>query len=718
MTIPAGKKFLFALWLSLVISLVTVFFQGTGILDRWESKARDIAALFFAAPSGNTDKIKLVLLDQKSLDWVYENLGITWPWPRELHGAVLSAINRHGAGAIGVDVLFTEPSAFGVDDDLKLCRAMQESRKIVLGSITTGSASGSYLKWPVSIPDPGVVLEYGTESGQEQSFDLFPFPVFTHAVMPTSEIANSAQVLCNVRQEPDPDGINRGAVPLCMFDGKILPILSLGIYLFSMEENKLVTSRNTLKIGAHVFPMDRDGRLIPRFRGKARDVYDKISCAALIQDTLLHAQGEPPPDNIPNLNNAYVFYGFSAPGLVDLHPTPMGGKTPGVEFHATLLDNFLTEDFMYPVPFKVQLPFLFIILVFTIFLLRWLPFGLVSSIIIICSSLLPALLFFCLYRAGFLIHVLPAQFTLVNAIFLSVLVNFSSEGKQRRFIKHSFNHYLSPSVIEELINHPESLQLGGQKKELTIFFSDLQGFTSISEALDPEILSQLLNDYLSLMTDIIMDEGGTVDKYEGDAIIAFWNAPLGFADHALRGTRAAVKCQEVLAQHRPSFKKRSGHDFLMRIGMNTGMAVVGNFGSSRRFDYTMLGDAVNLAARLEGINKMFGTYTLISEYTWQKVCDTVPARAIADILVIGREEPVRVYEPLSSKVSDRSQDELALFEQGREAFAACDVQKALSFFQRLPHDPPAKKYVAACEQIEKTGSCPYIRDGIWVQTSK
>lgn len=192
------------------------------------------------------------------------------------------------------------------------------------------------------------------------------------------------------------------------------------------------------------------------------------------------------------------------------------------------------------------------------------------------------------------------QFSLAIGIFISIFVNFYSEGKQRRFIKHSFNHYLSPDVIETLISHPENLQLGGQKKELTIFFSDLQGFTAISEDLDPE---KLLNDYLSLMTDIILDEGGTVDKYEGDAIIAFWNAPMDFADHALRGVRATIKCQEMLARHRPYFKKQSGHDLLMRVGVNTGMAVVGNFGSSRRFDYTMLGDAVNLAARLEGINR-------------------------------------------------------------------------------------------------------------------
>ena len=704
------KKLITSFGLSIAVILATLLLHGTGILDRWENKARDMAALFFAAPSDKTDNIKLVLLDQNSLDWVHQTLGLSWPWPRELHGAVLSSISRHGAAAIGVDVLFTEPSAFGVDDDRKLGQAMDKSQKIVLGSIATGNASGSHLKWPEGL--------HKNQFSIEQPLSSFAFPTFTHAVMPTKDLGNSAKVLCNVRQEPDLDGINRRVIPVSYFDETVLPALPLGVFLFLRGQDRLTVKADALKIGQETFPLDPNGRLIPRFRGKTGKVYEAISCAALIQDALLHAQGEKVPDTIPDLTGAYVFYGFSAAGLMDLHPTPVGSKTPGVEFHATVLDNFLARDFLYPISFGAQLPFLFILLFFTVFLLRHLPFGALSSLVLALAFLAPAALFSAVYKAGGLINVLDLQFALGSGAFLAILVNFYFEGKQRRFIKHSFNHYLSPSVIETLITHPENLQLGGERKELTIFFSDLQGFTSISESLEPEALARLLNDYLGLMTDIIMDEGGTVDKYEGDAIIAFWNAPISFEDHALRGVRAAIRCQQVLAKHRPIFKEQTGHDLLMRIGMNTGPAVVGNFGSSRRFDYTMLGDAVNLAARLEGMNKMFDTYTMISEAAWKKVCDDIPARAIADILVIGKNKPVRVYEPLTRDQFEQSRDRLALFEQGRAAFAATNVQKALTFFEQLPHDPPALKYMAACRQILETGSCSYIKDGLWAQTSK
>ncbi len=226
------------------------------------------------------------------------------------------------------------------------------------------------------------------------------------------------------------------------------------------------------------------------------------------------------------------------------------------------------------------------------------------------------------------------------------MVNYSTEGRQKRYIKNAFKQYLSPAVIEQLISHPERLKLGGERRELSIFFSDLQGFTSISEGLSPEELTALLNEYLSAMTDIIQEEGGTVDKFEGDAIIAFWNAPLDLDDHALRAVRSALRCQESLARMRPAFRERVGKDLYMRIGINTGPAVVGNMGSHSRFDYTVLGDAVNLAARLEGINKQFKTYTMISQATLEQMADAFPVRELSRVAVVGRKEPVTVYEPM------------------------------------------------------------------------
>jgi adenylate cyclase len=261
------------------------------------------------------------------------------------------------------------------------------------------------------------------------------------------------------------------------------------------------------------------------------------------------------------------------------------------------------------------------------------------------------------------------------------------------------------------------LKLGGERRTLSIFFSDLEGFTSISEGLAPEELTALLNDYLSAMTDIIQEEGGTVDKYEGDAIIAFWNAPLEVPEHATRAVRAALRCQADLAKMRIGFKKRIGKDMFMRIGINTGPAVVGNLGSHTRFDYTMLGDAVNLAARLEGVNKQFGTYTMISQSTRDLLQDALAVRELARVAVVGRKEPVTVYEPLFAEEYEVRKDALKTFAKGLAFFYKGDFSTALEIFSTIQNlDPAAAAYANKCQMLIETQ--PQNWQGVWVMTSK
>jgi len=257
--------------------------------------------------------------------------------------------------------------------------------------------------------------------------------------------------------------------------------------------------------------------------------------------------------------------------------------------------------------------------------------------------------------------------------------------------------------------------LGGERRELSIFFSDLQGFSSISERLDPQDLTSLLNDYLSDMTDIILAEEGTVDKYEGDAIIAFWNAPLDQPDHALRACRAALQCQRRLQERSREFQERAGSAVRMRIGINTGVVVVGNMGSRQRFDYTVLGDAANLASRLEGANKAFGTGIMIAESTWVQTVGQIAGREIGLLRVVGRKTPVRVFEPVSSD-SSFAGDRLHLFERG---LACCYENRwtdALEVFLALDDDPVAAVYGRHCRQLLEDPASTW--DGVWNLTQK
>lgn len=230
-------------------------------------------------------------------------------------------------------------------------------------------------------------------------------------------------------------------------------------------------------------------------------------------------------------------------------------------------------------------------------------------------------------------------------------------------------------------------------------------------------VTAILNEYLTAMTDIIQEEGGTVDKYEGDAIIAFWNAPLQQADHAGHSVRAAMRCQAKLAEMRPSIRERIGRDLRMRIGINSGPAVVGNLGSHTRFDYTMLGDAVNLAARLEGINKQFGTYTIVSEATLERMEEAFPVRELSRVAVVGRKDPVRIYEPIFPEEFAVREKELALFAEGLAAFYSGQFAAAEGIFTGLKdRDPVAAAYAGKCRSL--LDHPPEDWGGVWVVTSK
>jgi len=298
------------------------------------------------------------------------------------------------------------------------------------------------------------------------------------------------------------------------------------------------------------------------------------------------------------------------------------------------------------------------------------------------------------------------------------LLSYATEGQQKRYIKSAFKQYLSPTIIEELIAHPESLKLGGEKRDLSIFFSDLQGFTTISLTLSPEDLTKLLNEYLTAMTDIIQEEGGTIDKYEGDAIIAFWNAPLDQPDHAVRAVRSALRCQAKLAEIRPAIKERYKADLRKRIGINSGSAVVGNFGSHTKFNYTMLGDAVNLASRLEGVNKQFRTFTMISSTVVEKLGGAFPARELSRVAVVGRKEPVTIFEPMTAEQFASRQDALRIFDTGLRAYYAGDFADAERIFGSIAStDPAAFSYAERCRRLRASPpESPWT--GVWEMTEK
>jgi adenylate cyclase len=715
MNIPSGflKKLLQGLVAGIVGAFLAISLYLPGWLDVWEAKTWDWRVGALAKPVKTTDDIRLILLDQNSLDWAKEENGLAWPWPREVYTAIIHFCQRNGAKAVAFDVLFTEPSKYGVDDDRALAAAIHESKSFV-GAVSLSRSAGTERQWPSFAPEPQFKVvgldQWLTSTG---AGDV----VFPRAAFPIKEISAAAGVLADVHLNPDRDNVYRRATLFHVFDGRVLPSLALGSYLAVHPDIPLKLNVGRFSIGDREIPIDRRGNAILNFRGTA-GTHKSYSAAAVIQSELRMQSGEKPTINDPDaFKDAYVFFGFSAPGLFDLRPTPVSGVYPGVEINATMLDNLLANDFFRPVPAAFVIAMTLMIAILAGLATSSVSGIAKSAMVYVFFIAAPVVICLIAYREGFWLPLVVQETGVALTLFSAGLIYYTTEGRQKMFIKNAFKQYLSPAVIEKLIQHPEHLKLGGERRMLSIFFSDLEGFTGISEGLDPEALTSLLNDYLSAMTDIIHEEGGTVDKYEGDAIIAFWNAPLEQPDHARRCVRAAMRCQARLAEMRPMFRERLGKDLKMRIGINSGPAIVGNMGSHTRFDYTMIGDAVNLASRLEGINKQFGTYTMISQSAMEQMDGAFPVRELSRVAVVGRKEPVVVYEPLLPEDIERMQSRLAGFSKGLTLFYQGDFPAAETVFSGLAdEDPAARAYMNKCREL--IDHPPEEWQGVWVITTK
>jgi adenylate cyclase len=714
----AQRKILSGAAVGLGAALVALLLWFLGALDRWENATWSWRVKAFARPSAATSRIKIILLDQQSLDWGKNESGLSWPWPREVYGPILEFCRRAEAKAVAFDVLYTEPSSSGVADDTRFGESIRRSVPFA-GALAVTRKEAGVSTWPETGPLPPLARS----SAPAVSEDIFGLPravKYLWASFPIPEVYSNAAILGNVMDSPDPDSIFRRAAPLVFFVGKPVPSLGLAAYLAPFAEGEEEPSPEFslypggLRVGDKRIPLDDRGRAILRYRGTI-DAYSPLTASSVILSELKIQGGEKPLIDPASFKDCYVFFGFSAPGLLDLRATPLNPVAPGVMIHATLLDNLLAGDFLRDAPGVSVIPIIVLLSVLA---------GVAGAVAkkswqnILCFFVflpLAGALGFLAYPLGFWWPMMAGALAIGLALVGAVVLNYATEGRQKRFIKSAFQQYLSGDVIDKMLLHPELLQLGGEKRELSLFFSDLEKFSSFSERLDPPTLTALLNDYLSDMTDIIMEEGGTLDKYVGDAIVAFWNAPVEQADHAGRACRAALRCQRKLAERREEFEKRTTAVVKNRIGLNTGPVTVGNLGSHSRFAYTVLGDAANLASRLEGANKAFGTYLMVSEATWEKAKAELIGREIASIRVVGRKTPVRVFEPLGLQ-GENAPPWLADYEKALKLFQERKWKEAGEIFGRIAGDKLSATYAEKCRELIANSAKDW--DGVWNLTEK
>jgi adenylate cyclase len=642
-----------------------------------ELKTLDWRFRHLSRPETHDPRIVLVTIDQPSLDR-FEKDGVYWPWPRSLYGAILSFLKRGGARTAVFDQIFSSPSPYGAAEDAQFGKSLREFGRTVLALNTNGGA----------------------------------------ARLPVDELRAGASALGNSTMPPDFDGVFR-RVPLttALMKGAV-PTLPAAA--------AMIDSGRALE---DFSPPLSDGRMLVRFHGMSLTgdprlkTYASYSAGDLIlSENALEEKTKPALD--PALfKDKLVFIGMSAAGLLDNRPSPISPVFPGTEIVAAAADNLLNRDYLAPAGTAALLALILLGLIAGGAASGLADRGGAAPLILLGGSAALAAAACAAFRRGVVVDMVAPQLSLWLGFAAASAYNYAVEGRQKRYIQRAFSRYLSPEIVAQIAENPEMLALGGERRDVTVYFSDIEGFTTISEKLEPERLTKLMNRYLGEMTDTILASGGTLDKYIGDAIMAFWGAPVPSADHAVVGCRTALANQRRLLDLAAEFARLGYPPVRARIGLNSGPAIIGNMGSARRFSYTALGDTVNLSSRLEGANKAYGSYILISEATRAGAGAAVETRELDFVMVKGKHQPIRVYEllGLAGETDGRLLKKARAFEAGLTLFRAKKFDEAEAAFAAVPAefgpDHASDEYVARCRHY-RAEPPPSDWDGSYALTEK
>jgi adenylate cyclase len=679
---------------------LTLGLAVTGILTLYTLKTLDLLFRVTPLPPASPEVVVITVgpADLES----FKKKGISWPWPRQLYAPIIEFCQRGRARAVIFDILYTEASVYGADDDQRLAKTISTSGRVFLPIFLTREETGKSVHLEEILTKAALDLSGSPPAGLTRYRGVIP---------PIPPLLNATTALGNVESSPDPDGIYRRIPLVGSFQDRFLPILTFAAFCHFQDPEKWHFEGGALVRGDYRVPLDHEGRVLLKFRGPSRS-HKRLSAANVIQSEVRLQQGQAPFYQPEDLAGKWVMVGLTAPGLLDLKPSPMAPVYPGVELHATLLDNLLQGDFLQPAP--VWLIWLWALVLaggVTLAVLFSPRLGATLTALVLLLAVHLGVSFLA-FRASWWADPVVPGVALGFAFALAAAYSYATEGRQKQAIRLMFAQYMSEKVITHLMAHPERLKLGGERRRVTLFFSDLAGFTSLSERLTPEEVVGLLNDYLSRMTDIILEEEGTVDKFEGDAIMAFWGAPLAQEDQALRACRAALRQQAALGELNQRFADMGLPPLATRIGLHSGDAVVGNLGSQKRFDYTVIGDTVNLASRLEGLNKFYGTFILASETTVAACGDGVEFREVDWVAVKGREAPVAVYQPLGLKgvLAPEEDPGNKEFAQALELYRQGEFSEAATLFQNIlakyPDDGPARVFQERCQKLQASPPPP------------
>ncbi len=674
------------------IALLMGSMWSTGIVRELENVTIDWRFKARAGSDPDSDsRLALIGIGNASL----QSIGRWQDWSRSEHGKLLNALTYLPPRVIAFDIFFPEPSD-NPDDDLYFADELSLHFSAITGMYVDTSpeafalaASGHQFP-PLNLhaTKPLTLIKGDTS-------DLLTGPT---GDLPIEVIAQSSWTGSVNFPPSDVDGMRR-EIPLIVKIGEdVYPSLVLQILIQYEEadrEDVAVTMGDSIRIpkangGDWTIPIDERGFHYLNYRDIERfSIYDYSKVRDQIIDTF--TAGVPwPAQALPPLEDQIILIGQSAEGLSDFGPTPYRAEDPLFAVQATALDSILREDYIRRFPTWAILAVWTILAWGTLLLLRKAPIAIAIAVPIFVTSVFVATTFWLFHSQSILFpFVLPVVgFVAIHTTMIGD--RLALELKEKRYIRGVFGSYVAPDIVNQIISSGKTPELGGEKVNITILFSDIQGFSTFSEQLTPEALVELMVEYLSALTDIVTDSGGTLDKYIGDAIDAMFGAPLPLEGHAYKGVIAAIEMQRKQIELDEFWKSENRPEIVQqmrtRIGLNTGAAVVGNMGSKRRFNYTMMGDNVNLGARCESAAKSYGVYTMITEDTYKgarEVKDDITYRYLDQIIVQGRTLPVKVYEVFekTERVSAESLRCIEIYEEAYRTYLNGDWDKAIALFK-------------------------------------
>lgn len=722
------KKHALLIGLGLLVMLVflgdAAKFYRLGFVQFTDAKLYDYR-MRMTLPNTSDDRIVILDIDEKSLKQEGR-----WPWGRDKMATLMDQLfDRYKVAAVGFDVVFAEKdtsSGLSVLQELgrkqfkdveqfqsvltqikpvleydALFADKLKQRNVVLGYYFSNSENGASSSKSGALPPP--VFATGTFKGRPIEFlgwDSYGANL--------AELQSNAATAGHFNPVVDFDGVVRRIPMIVEHEGAYYESLSLAMVRTVLGNPKLVPGFATGQSkdygglewlalesaqGDMIIPVDSQVSALVPFRG-GRGTFQYISAASVLR-------GEVP---LENLQNKIVLVGTSAPGLMDMRSTPVGEVYPGVEVHANMISGILNQDVKQSPPYVLGANVV-LLLIIGVALSVVLPLlspvrGVLVTLVTMTADIV---LNRYLWEYGDIALPLAGGILMILGLFaLNMSFGYFVESRSKRQITHLFGKYVPTELVDEMSKHPEQVvSMEGESREMSILFSDVRGFTTISEGLDPKELSQLMNEFLTPLSRVISKHHGKVDKYMGDCIMAFWGAPSPLPEHAHNAVLAGIEMQLELAKLQPHFKERGWPEIHIGVGINTGRVSVGNMGSEVRVAYTVMGDAVNLASRLEGITKEYGAGVLVGEHTKEQAPEFV-YREVDLVRVKGKAQPVAIFEPigLQEEVGKDVQEEIKLFHQTLRLYRKQDWDKAeLQLLSLRNMSPQSKLYQVYAERV-------------------